>query len=65
MANLVRRFNRHGMAALDIAAGRGRHPTYDRVARAHIVAVAHEQPRRREDQSATWCYVDQVMMEPA
>ena len=34
-------------------------------ARAHIVAVAHEQPRRREDQSATWCYVDQVMMEPA
>jgi transposase len=54
VADLVRRFNRQGMAALDIAAGRGRHPTYDRAARAHIVAVAQEQPRRREDQTATW-----------
>jgi len=54
VANLVRRFNRQGPAALDIAAGRGRRPTYDQAARSHIVAVAQEQPRRREDQTATW-----------
>jgi transposase len=54
VADLVRRFNRQGVQALDIAAGRGRRPTYDRAARAHIVAMAQEQPRRREDQTATW-----------
>jgi transposase len=53
VADLVRRFNRQGVKALDSAAGRGRRPTYDRAARAHIVAVAQEQPRRREDQTAT------------
>src|SRR2546422_9532837 len=40
VADLVRRFNRQGVQALDIAAGRGRRPTYERAARAHIVAVA-------------------------
>src|SRR3954453_10918436 len=35
---LVRRFNRVGMVALEIAAGRGRRPTYDALARARIVA---------------------------
>jgi transposase len=54
VADLVRRFNQRGVAALRIAAGRGRRPTYERAARAHIVAVAQEQPRRREDQTATW-----------
>jgi transposase len=54
VANLVRRFNRRGMAALGIAPGRGRGPTYDGAARARVVAVAQEQPRRREDQTATW-----------
>lgn len=54
VADLVRRFTRQGVAALDIAAGRGRRPTYGRAARAQIVAVAQEQPRRREDQTATW-----------
>src|SRR3989442_4755115 len=54
VANLVSRVNRQGVGALDIAAGRGRRPTYERAARAHIVAVAQEQPRRREDQTATW-----------
>src|SRR5438105_1990409 len=54
VADLVRRFNQRGVAALRIAAGRGRRPTYDLAARAHIVAVAQEQPRRREDQTATW-----------
>lgn len=54
VANLVRRFNRHGLRALAIAPGRGRHRTYRTEARARIVAVAQEQPRRREDQTATW-----------
>jgi transposase len=54
VANLVSRFNRGGLRALVIAAGRGRPPTYDRPARAQIVAVAHQQPRRREDHTATW-----------
>lgn len=51
---LVARFNRQGLRALRIAAGRGRAATYDVAARARIVAVAQEQPRRREDQTATW-----------
>src|SRR5919198_1365065 len=54
VADLVRRFNQRGVAALRIVAGRGRRPTYDLAARAHIVAVAQEQPRRRDDQTATW-----------
>src|SRR5215470_10224445 len=54
VANLVQRFNQRGVAALTIAAGRGRRPTYDTAARAHVVAVAQERPRRREDQTATW-----------
>src|SRR5215208_5965548 len=36
---LVRRFNQVGLGALKIAAGRGRRPTYDAVARARIVAT--------------------------
>lgn len=51
---LVRRFNRQGLAALLIAPGRGRRPTYTTAARAQIVAVAQHPPRRREDQTATW-----------
>src|SRR5919108_2322668 len=54
VAHVVRRFNQRGVAALTIAPGRGRRPTYDQAARAHSVAVAQEQPRRREDQTATW-----------
>jgi transposase len=54
VADRGRRFNRQGVAALDSAAGRGRRPTDDRAARTHIVAVAQEQPRRREDQTAPW-----------
>ncbi len=44
---LVRRFNRRGLAALTIAAGRGRHPTYDAAARATVVATAQRTPDRR------------------
>ena len=51
---LVRRFNRVGLAALEIAAGRGRRPTYDAAARARIVATAQRPPDRKVDGTATW-----------
>ncbi len=54
VANLVGRFNRRGLGALRIAAGRGRRVTDGTDARARIVAVAQQEPRRREDQTATW-----------
>jgi transposase len=54
VANLVSRFNRFGLGALGIRAGRGRKPTYDAVARAQIVATAQRPPERREDGTATW-----------
>jgi hypothetical protein len=42
------------MAALTIAGGRGRKPTYDSVARARIVATAQRPPERKVDGTATW-----------
>lgn len=54
VANLVARFNRQGLAALVIAAGRGRQPTYDAEARVQIVAIAQTPPDRKTDGTATW-----------
>ncbi len=54
VADLVARFNRHGLAAVRIAGGRGRRPTYAASARAHMVAIAQRQPDRRADGTATW-----------
>ncbi len=54
VANLVVRFNQHGLTALAIAAGRGRKPRYDATARAQIVATAQRPPDRRTDGTATW-----------
>ena len=54
VADLVKRSNRHGLAALEIAAGRGRKPTYVLSARARIVATAQRSPNRRADGTATW-----------
>jgi transposase len=54
VAQLVRRFNRSGLAVLTIAPGRGRKPTYDTEARSQIVATAQQAPDRREDGTATW-----------
>ena len=50
----VVRFNRRGLAAMAIASGRGRRATYDRVARARIVATAQRPPDRPVDGTATW-----------
>jgi transposase len=54
VANLVARFNCQGLAALAIASGRGRRPTYDGTARAQIVATAQTVPDRKKDGTATW-----------
>ncbi len=54
VANLVARFHRQGLAALTIASGRGRKPTYDGSARARIVATAQAAPDRKKDGTATW-----------
>jgi len=54
VANVVARFNRHGLAALSIASGRGRHPTYDPGVRAQIVATAQTPPDRKKDGTAAW-----------
>lgn len=54
VANLVARFNRHGITALGIAEGRGRKPTYTPGERGRMVATAQVQPERRTDGTATW-----------
>jgi transposase len=54
VADLVARFNRHGLAAVRIAAGRGRKPTYTPAARARIIAMAQRDPDRRADGTGTW-----------
>jgi transposase len=54
VAKLVSRFNRRGLAAVSIAAGRGRKPIYDPSARARIVATAQRSPDRKTDGTATW-----------
>jgi transposase len=54
VADLVKRFNRRGLAALKIGAGRGRKPTYLANARSRIVATAQRSPNRRRDGTATW-----------
>ena len=54
VAKLVARFNERGLAAVSIAAGRGRKPTYDPAARARVVATAQRPPERKTDGTATW-----------
>jgi transposase len=54
VADLVARFNQHGLAAVRIASGRGRRPTYPASARAQIVATAQRSPDRRTEGTATW-----------
>lgn len=51
---LVSRFNRGGLAALLIASGRGRKPTYTAADHQKILATLKEEPVRQVDASATW-----------
>src|SRR5438270_12110246 len=54
VSQLVERFNQQGLAALTIAAGRGRQPTYTSAQRQHILEQLRSTPNREQDQSATW-----------
>jgi transposase len=54
VGKLVKRFNAGGLAALSIAAGAGRKPTYTSEQRARILEEVQRQPDRKEDQTATW-----------
>jgi transposase len=54
VGQLVKRFNAEGLAALLIAAGRGRKPTYTSEQQARIVAEVQREPDREKDQTATW-----------
>ena len=54
VADLVTRFNQYRLAAVRIARGRGRRPTYTANARAQMVATAQRSPNGRTDGTATW-----------
>ena len=54
VSKLVRRFHRTGLAALCIAAGRGRKATYTSPQRQCILEELRCEPDRERDQSATW-----------
>ncbi len=54
VGKLVKRFNARGLAALSIAAGAGRKPTYASQQLARIIAEVQREPDRKADQTATW-----------
>jgi len=54
VGKLVKRFNAHGLAALSIAVGRGRKPTYTSAQQARILAAVQRTPDREQDGTATW-----------
>jgi transposase len=54
VGKLVARFNERGLAALTIAPGRGRKPTYTSQDRAFILQEVQRPPDLDEDQTTTW-----------
>jgi transposase len=54
VGKLVKRFNAHGLAALSIAAGAGRKPTYTSEQQARILQEVQRPPDRRQDGTASW-----------
>src|SRR5881396_3654116 len=54
VGKLVKRFNEHGLAALSIAAGAGRKPTYTSQQQARILQEVQRPADRREDGTANW-----------
>jgi transposase len=54
VGKLVMRFNEHGLAALSVAAGRGRKCTYTSEERSLILQEVQRLPDREEDGTATW-----------
>jgi transposase len=54
VSQLVERFNQQGVAALLIAAGRGRKETYTAQQRQRILQEFERTPEREADQTASW-----------
>jgi transposase len=54
VTQMVKRFNQRGLAALSIAPGPGRKPTYTSQEQARILAEVRRTPDRQADQTATW-----------
>jgi transposase len=54
VSRLVSRFNQRGLAALSIAVGRGRKPTYTSEEQARILAEVQRSPDHQEDQTGVW-----------
>ncbi len=54
VSHLVARFNREGLAALDLRHGGGHQPTYDAAARDRILREAARTPTPDRDGTATW-----------
>jgi transposase len=54
VSRLVQRVNARGLAALEIAPGRGRKLTYSTAERQQILNTLQQAPERATDQSATW-----------
>jgi transposase len=54
VSNLVSRFNREGLAALEPGHGGGRRTIYAASERERILAEVRREPDREEDGSATW-----------
>ena len=54
VSRLVARVNQRGLAALELAPGRGRKPTYAPAQRQQILDTLQQPPERTRDQSATW-----------
>lgn len=54
VAQVVTRFNQRGLDVLDIAAGRGRKPTYTSMDQRRILQEVQRTPERKADQTATW-----------
>jgi transposase len=54
VGKLVKRFNQRGLAALSIADGRGRKPTYTSEQQRLIITEVQREPDRKADQTATW-----------
>jgi hypothetical protein len=57
VSQVVARCNQHGLAALDIARGRGHPPTDGPAERARSLARRQRPPPRRADGTATWSLV--------
>lgn len=54
VSQLVSRFNREGLAALEPGHGGGRRPTYAAPERERILAEVRREPDREEDGTASW-----------